>query len=140
MVKGGKYQLKLAYTNNGEAVKLNDALAIFVGGNQVNIDDSLVLESGEHLETAAIQVGFPTGDVAFEFTGKAAADILWDSFTLERDNDADVVNDIPADGIGKVEGEDYVDASAGVRYEDFQDDGQGQPGSCLSNMRAGRCV
>ena len=103
----------------------------------MNIDDSLVLESGEHLETAAIQVGFPTGDVAFEFTGKAAADmVLWDSFTLERDNDADVVNDIPADGIGKVEGEDYVDASAGVRYEDFQDDGQGQPGSCLSNMRA----
>ena len=140
VVKGGKYQLKLAYTNNGEAVKLNDALAIFVGGNQVNIDDSLVLESGEHLETAAIQVGFPTGDVAFEFTGKAAADILWDSFTLERDNDADVVNDIPADGIGKVEGEDYVDASAGVRYEDFQDDGQGQPGSCLSNMRAGSRV
>ena len=42
---------------------------------------------------------------------------------MERDNDADVVNDIPADGIGKVEGEDYVDASAGVRYEDFQDDG-----------------
>mgnify|MGYP000721328509 CR=1 FL=1 len=56
---------------------------------------------------------------------------------LERDNSADVIHNIPASGIGKVEGEDYVDASSGVRYEDFQDDGQGQPGRCLSNMRAG---
>lgn len=137
VVKGGKYQLKLAYTNSGEAVKLNNVLAVSVGGSQVNMDDSILLESGTGLETGAVQVGFPTGDVTFTFTGKAAADILWDSFTLERDNDADVIHDIPASGIGKVQGEDYVDASSGVRYEDFQDDGQGQPGSCLSNMRAG---
>ncbi|MDC0700656.1 glycoside hydrolase family 3 N-terminal domain-containing protein, partial [Blautia wexlerae] len=139
LTKGGKYQFKLTYNNRGEAVRLNDVLSIFVGtgSSQVNIDDSIILESGDGLETAAIQVGFPTGDITFTLTGKADSDILWDSFTLERDNDADVVNDIPASGIGKVEGEDYVDASAGVRYEDFQDDGQGQPGSCLSNMRAG---
>ena len=137
VTKGGKYLLKFAYTNNGEAVKLNDVLDVFVGVGQVGIDDSVVLESGSGLETVAFQVGIPTGDISFDLTSKSDADIQWNSFTLERDNDADVVHNIPASGIGKVEGEDYVDASSGVRYEDFQDDGQGQPGRCLSNMRAG---
>lgn len=140
IVKGGKYQLKLQYSNEGEAVKLADALQVYVGGNQVNISDFVMLEKGSSLETAAIPVGFPTGDVTFRFAGKGAGNILWDSFTLERNNAADAVHEIPSDGVGKVECEDYVDASSGVRSEDFQDDGKGNPGSCLSNMRSGSRV
>lgn len=95
VTKGGKYLLKFAYTNNGEAVKLNDVLDVFVGVGQVGIDDSVVLESGSGLETVAFQVGIPTGDISFDLTSKSDADIQWDSFTLERDNSADVSTTSP---------------------------------------------
>ena len=99
----------------------------------------LVLESGEHLETAAIQVGsrremLRSSSLERQLQTFCGIVSRWNATTMPMWSTI-----LPADGIGKVEGEDYVDASAGVRYE-ISGRWTGQPGSCLSNMRAGSRV
>ena len=138
VTKGGKYLLKFAYTNNGEAVKLNDVLDVFVGVGQVGIDDSVVLESGSGLETVAFQVGIPTGDISFDLTSKSDADIQWDSFTpgaRQRARTWSTTSPPAASARWKAKTMWTLPPACAMRTSRTTD--QGQPGRCLSNMRAG---